>query len=65
MKKLTALLSAVPAIAWAHPGHGVTDGYTIIHYFTEPQHAVFTLGIIGLGAFIMVRELRRHKSDTE
>lgn len=65
MKKLAVFLSVLPVAAWAHPGHGTTDGYTIIHYFTEPQHAVITLGVLGLAAFIMVRELRRRKSDTE
>lgn len=45
MKKIAAFLSSfiVPVITFAHPGHGDTDGYSIIHYFKEPVHlAVFT-----------------------
>ena len=36
----------MPFISFAHPGHGGTDGYTIIHYFVEPAHAVVTFGIL-------------------
>jgi hypothetical protein len=42
MKKLLAVLFiallAFPVMLFAHPGHGSTDGYTIIHYLVEPGH---------------------------
>ena len=35
------LACCFPAEAvFAHEGHGHTDGYTIIHYLTEPVHAL-------------------------
>lgn len=63
MKKvIVALAVLLPAISWAHPGHGDTDGYTIIHYFTEPQHAVITLGVLAAVTVYIVRERRKTKS---
>ena len=39
------LICCFPAgTVFAHEGHGHTDGYTIIHYLTEPVHA-FAVGI--------------------
>lgn len=38
--------SAVPFIALAHPGHGETEGFSIIHYFTEPMHVIVTVGAV-------------------
>jgi hypothetical protein len=44
MKKLLALvfiaLLVFPVMLYAHPGHGSTGGYTIIHYLVEPGHIV-------------------------
>ncbi|MBK9257115.1 MAG: hypothetical protein IPM42_16685 [Saprospiraceae bacterium] len=39
---------AMPLISVAHPGHGdhTHDGFSIIHYFTEPEHALVTIGIL-------------------
>ncbi|MBY0481360.1 MAG: hypothetical protein K2Q21_08400 [Chitinophagaceae bacterium] len=63
MKKFTAALAIlVPVLAWAHPGHGETDGYTIIHYFTEPQHAIITLGVLAAVSIYIVRERRKKRS---
>jgi hypothetical protein len=53
MKLLNLFLSGLffivmPFIAVAHPGHGdhTHDGFSIIHYFTEPEHALVTIGIL-------------------
>jgi hypothetical protein len=63
MKKITASLALfVPALTWAHPGHGETDGYTIIHYFSEPQHAIITLGVLAAVTVYIIRERRKGKS---
>lgn len=37
-----------PNLAFAHPGHGdhTHDGFSIIHYFTEPEHGLVTIGIL-------------------
>jgi len=50
----------MPLISLAHPGHGETDGYTIIHYFIEPMHAVFTYSIL-LGAVAYIFYTRKSK----
>jgi hypothetical protein len=63
MKKITASLALLlPAITWAHPGHGETDGYTITHYFSEPQHAIITLGLLAAVTVYIIRERRKSKS---
>lgn len=60
MKKIIAIAAVLlPLITLAHPGHGETDGYTIIHYFTEPQHAIITLGILAATVVYIVRERRK------
>ena len=49
MKKILSLLAGfVPFMSFAHEGHGHTDGFTITHYFVEPQHSVAVL----IGAFL-------------
>ena len=60
MKKLAASLSSfiVPLITFAHPGHGDTDGYTIIHYFKEPLHLI-VFAAVTLVAVLYFRYLKR------
>ena len=63
MKKIIAAVAVLmPLITMAHPGHGDTDGYTIIHYFTEPQHAIITFGILAAMAVYIAWE-RKRKSE--
>jgi hypothetical protein len=62
MKKITtAAVILFPLASWAHPGHGGTDGYTIIHYFTEPQHAIITFGILAAVAIFVAWERRKDR----
>lgn len=52
MKKFTLVAfagSLLPLISLAHEGHGATDGFTITHYFVEPVHVLYTLGIVLAG----------------
>jgi hydrogenase/urease accessory protein HupE len=66
MKKMYHLLAslvflAAPATVLAHPGHGETEGFSVIHYFTEPVHAVVT--ILAIAAVItLVGYARRRQS---
>lgn len=63
MKKITSLfVASLPLIASAHPGHGGSDGYTIIHYFSEPQHAMISLGVMVAAIVFIVRERNKHKA---
>lgn len=65
MKKLLAVTSLftllLPLFASAHPGHGEGGGYTIIHYFAEPQHAIVSISLL-LMIVVYVRMLR-HKRE--
>jgi hypothetical protein len=56
---LLALTAIAPISLFAHPGHGETEGFSIIHYFTEPVHATVTvLGAIAV--FLLYKTLRRN-----
>ena len=52
MKKFITIVmmifvAVMPEILFAHPGHGGHEGgYTIIHYFVEPMHAMVSIGCI-------------------
>ncbi len=65
MKKLIAFIltafSSFPLIASAHPGHGDTDGFTITHYFVEPDHAIITLAIAGVMTYLLIRRRNTRK----
>lgn len=66
MKKMLASVltfAVLPGSLFAHPGHGETDGYTIIHYFTEPDHAVYTVSalIVGIVLFLKLRSRKAGK----
>ncbi|MCC5932964.1 MAG: hypothetical protein LAT75_00540 [Candidatus Cyclonatronum sp.] len=32
--------------ALAHPGHGDTEGHSLMHYLTEPMHAIVLLSVV-------------------
>ena len=57
-RDLLAGLAAAPAI-FAHPGHGETEGFSIIHYFTEPVHATVTLLAIGAALVFFYRRSKQ------
>ena len=66
MKKLLgtlSIISAAPLLAIAHPGHGGHEGgYTIIHYFIEPVHAIVSIGcIVTTIAFVAYKRKRSQK----
>lgn len=64
MKKIAftaVIIVLVPLIVVAHPGHGGTDGYSIIHYFVEPVHAVITYSILLFAAFYIWYSRRQNQ----
>lgn len=67
MKNLKALLllvvSAMPLVSLAHPGHGETGGYTITHYMVEPVHVVIAVAALSAIVFLVTR-LRRKKQHS-
>ena len=65
MKKIrlafkTGIIMLIPFAGMAHPGHGETEGFTIIHYFTEPVHAIVTVGLLA-GVLFMISYMRKKK----
>lgn len=63
MKKILIAASLlVPFISFAHDGHGATGGFTITHYFVEPQHAIYTWSFIVAG-FILAKYLRSRNAS--
>jgi len=63
MKKvLIAASMLVPFISFAHDGHGVTGGFSITHYFVEPDHAIYTWSFIAAG-LILAKYLRSRKAS--
>ncbi len=60
--KATLILIATSLPVWllAHPGHGETEGFSIIHYFTEPMHAIITVGAM-VALYAGIRYLRSKK----
>ena len=63
MKKiLIAASMLVPFISFAHEGHGVTEGFTITHYFIEADHAIYTWSFIAAG-LILAKYLRGKRAS--
>ena len=48
-----------PYTIFAHPGHGDHSGFTITHYFTEPEHIALLILIVSA---IVVFAVRRKKA---
>ena len=61
MKKysfMSLVAALLPLSLIAHPGHGETEGFTIIHYLIEPIHATAIVGGVLL-AVIYLRWKRK------
>ncbi len=54
-----AALSAAPA--FAHPGHGLDDGFSLRHYLTSPEHMGLALiaVLVVAGLYVMARRRAR------
>lgn len=61
----TYLIFMVSITANAHPGHGdhTHDGFSVIHYFTEPVHLT-AIAVVLLSGFLalMVRKQSQRRS---
>lgn len=65
---LAFLIALAPLLTWAHPGHGGTDGWTIIHYFVEWPHAVLSWTVVLLIVIVtryLWREEKRQNADKD
>ena len=64
MKKysfMSMVATLLPLSMIAHPGHGETEGFTIIHYLVEPIHAMAAMG--GVLAAVLYLRWQRKKSN--
>ena len=48
--------------ALAHPGHGVTEGHSLVHYLLEPLHVGPVLLLLAAGIATLITLNRRKKS---
>jgi len=60
---IAAIFSALtPSGVFAHPGHGQEgQGYTLVHYLTEPQHFLLLFGAV-VAAVLIYRKIRARGS---
>lgn len=66
MKSLTVFLLLValtPLLTYAHPGHGETEGWSIIHYFIEWPHILITWPSIVAVVLLSVIVWRRGQQE--
>jgi len=64
MKKIiliSLLASLIPFLGFAHEGHGHTHGFTITHYFVEPEHLLLLIGVLAAGILFFGRHIKKEK----
>jgi hypothetical protein len=51
------------ATAFAHPGHGVTDDQSVVHYIVEPVHSLplILLGAACAAGWLVFRAVRHRR----
>lgn len=56
MKKLIFFIALLlPGILLAHPGHGVDDGWSILHYTVSIEHAIPLILVLMIGVVLFIR----------
>lgn len=61
-KFITSATLLLPAALMAHDGHGHTHGFTIKHYFIEPEHMLLTGALITVVTLLIIQYRRRKKT---
>jgi hypothetical protein len=49
----TCASALLPFIGFAHEGHGAHNGFTITHYFVEPEHAIYTWSALMMSTILI------------
>jgi len=63
--KLAPLFVSLPLIGFAHSGHGVMDGASMIHYLLSPLHAIpAAFIIIGLALYFFRKRRAASRQDS-
>ena len=52
---LTIAATLFNVSAFAHEGHGHTHGFTIKHYFIEPEHVIPVFIVVAIAILLMKR----------
>ena len=63
---MAVIAVTIPFSGIAHPGHGETEGFSIIHYFSEPIHATLTAVLLAgviFAAYKLSAKRAIHKKD--
>lgn len=67
MKRLlpfaSVLFILMPMLVTAHEGHGSTEGFTVTHYWVEPEHFALPILLIAGVAFLIIRMRKVVKKD--
>jgi hypothetical protein len=56
---LVSLASATQVLA--HPGHGITEGNSLVHFLTEPVHIISFIAVVAFGAITVLWYRARKK----
>ena len=59
MKRNILMIAAtlLSVSAFAHEGHGHTHGFTITHYFIEPEHVIPVFIVVAI-AILLIKKYR-------
>ena len=57
------LLMMLPLATLAHPGHGDTEGFSIIHYFSEPVHAAVSIIVLAVAGVVFFKLYSKKQAD--
>ena len=58
------LLLAGTTVIMAHPGHGDSEGRSLIHYFSEPFHAIPLILVIAIAAGVIFMAYSKLKKQS-
>lgn len=58
MKRNILMIAAtlLSVSAFAHEGHGHTHGFTITHYFIEPEHVIPVFIVVAI-AILLIKDI--------
>lgn len=58
MKRVGLAMLVCTQAAWAHEGHGATEGSSLLHWLAEPLHAVPVLAALAVAGVLAWRGRR-------
>ncbi|MCA1801733.1 MAG: hypothetical protein LC662_04650 [Rhodothermaceae bacterium] len=56
---LVTLTFAAPVLA--HPGHGITEGNSLVHFLTEPVHIISFIAVVAVSTIAVLWYRARKK----